>query len=245
MVERQFSKLRAGVRFSHPAHGAVGCALEVSSMIRAGSPAKDLYRGSLMFLPPSWVAQNADILTKDDPTGNGEYDFAFIAITGSATASSLPRIFAHVPLGEGDAHALEPVIIGAYAAQFLSSSQLQSALFPTLVYGSIKEVFTFVATTIDVITLGGSAAAQEGSSGGGVARTDGTLGGLITTSTIEGDTSARTLGGITALYIRRAYEAETGTTLTTLMSKSPVEAAASFAPQIPALRALLTAALSQ
>ena len=94
-----------------------------------------------------------------------------------------------------------PVVIASYGAQFLEQSQVQSALFPTVVFGSVKDIFTFATNTIDVLALGGSAAAQEGSSGGGVSDAAGKLVGTITTSTTKGTTDTRSLSAITASYI--------------------------------------------
>ena len=101
-----------------------------------------------------------------------------------------------------------PVVIASYGAQFLESNQIQSFLFPTIVFGFGKRrVYLRGDPTIDVLTLGGSALAQEGSfSGGGVARaaTENSLV-TITTSTTNGSTDTRKLDAITASYIRAEY----------------------------------------
>lgn len=218
--------------------------LNVSCSVRVGGPAQNAYYARVVFISPSWVNANANILSEQNPTGNGESDFAFLAVSGSASNTPLPATFPFIALSQSEAYAGEPVVIGSYAAQFLSSSEIQSSLYPTIVFGSIKAIFTFVETSIDVITLGGSAAAQEGSSGGGVARAPGVIEGIITTSTTEGDTASRTLGGITASYIRRTVETASGMALSDLLAKSPIAAADDFAPQIAGLRSILTASLS-
>lgn len=211
--------------------------------VRTGSPAADRYDAELAYVPSAWLVANADVLTQAAPSGTGEYDFAFLSITGSATSAALPSEFPFVPLAQVPPPAGTPVVIASYGAQFLASSQVQSSLFPTIVFGSVKDVYTFVTNTIDVLALGGSAAAQEGSSGGGVADVSGELVGTITTSTIEGATETRLLDAITASYIRSAYASQTGSALDLLLAKSPATAAADFAPQIPALEAILTANL--
>jgi len=215
----------------------------VDCTVRAGSPAADRYDARLAYIPSAWLVANADVLTQTAPSGTGEHDFAFLSITGSATSAALPVEFPSLPLAQVPPPAGTPVVIASYGAQFLASSQVQSSLFPTIVFGSVKEVYTFVANTIDVLALGGSAAAQEGSSGGGVADVSGELVGTITTSTIEGATDSRSLDAITASYIRSAYASATGGALDLLLAKSPATAAADFAPQIPALEAILTANL--
>src|SRR3989344_5772331 len=153
----------------------------VSCTIRAGSPAVDSYTASLIYISPAWIQANANILTQTNPSGTGEYDFAFLAITksaprndsGQATTAPLPSSFPFIPLATAPPPISTPVVIASYGAQFLESSQIQSFLFPTVVFGSVKDVFTFATTTIDVLALGGSVAAQEGSSGGGVAGRNG------------------------------------------------------------------------
>lgn len=220
--------------------------LEVSCTIRAGSPARQKYQARLMYLPEAWALANKDILTTTNPKGSGEHDFAFLAITGSASIplEPLPETFPYIPFSTKDPSNGLPAVVGAYAGEFVSTAQIQSSFYPTIVFGSIKEIATFVASTIDIIIIDGSAASQSGSSGGGVARTPGELFGVITTSTRESDTSKRSLGGITASYIRRSYLADTGTPFEEFIGKSPIETASEFAPKISNLRAILTTSIS-
>jgi len=216
----------------------------VSCTIRAGSPAADSYVASLIYLPPAWVNANADILTKVAPIGTGEHDFALLAVTKSATNVSLPSSFPYIELAKTPLASGTPVVIATYGAQFLASSQVQSGLFPTIVFGSVKDIFTFAVNTVDVIALGGSAAAQEGSSGGGVADASSKLIGTITTSTVEGATDTRSLDAITASYIRADYTRDAGLPFDSLLATPTATSIANFAPQMPALESILTASLS-
>lgn len=216
----------------------------VTCTIRAGSPAVDTYKAALMYLSPEWIRNNPTVLTTPEPIGTGQYDFALLAITGSGTGTPLPQSFPSIPLGQRAPAADTPVVIASYGAQFLNPGQVQSSLYPTIVFGSIKDVFTFTSTTIDVLSLGGSAAAQEGSSGGGVADASGQLIGTITTSTVEGQTSARTLSAISASYIRGEYATETGSAIDMLLAEPTATAVAEFATQIPSLEAILAAQLN-
>ncbi|MBU6490915.1 hypothetical protein KGQ25_02045, partial [Patescibacteria group bacterium] len=84
---------------------------------------------------------------------------------------------------------------------------------------------------------------QEGSSGGGVANAAGELVGTITTSTVEGATATRSLGGITASYIRAEYASETGQPLDFLLDEQTSTAVSDFASKIPGLESVLTASL--
>lgn len=211
--------------------------------LRLGSPAADRFTAALIYISPSWLRANASIITQAEPSGTGEFDYALLAVTGSATSAALPASFPSMPLAELPPTPGTPIVIASYGAQFLESSQVRDALFPTVVFGSVKDVFTFTQYTIDVLALGGSAAAQEGSSGGGVATASGSLVGTITTSTVTGATASRSLDAITASYIRSAYASETGQALNLLLAQDPATAAAAFAPQIPSLESILTANL--
>ncbi len=215
----------------------------ISCTIRSGNPASNRYKASLIYIPEPWLRANAKVLTTQNPTGTGEQDFALLAITKSATSAPLPTVHPSIPLATDSPRVGTAIVIASYGAQFLQSAQVQSSLFPTIVFGSVKDVYTFASTTVDVLALGGSAAAQEGSSGGGVAGVAGTLLGTITTSTVVGDTSTRLLDAITATYIRRAYMNETGKTLDALLAVSLDQSVADFATKIPALEAILTAQL--
>lgn len=216
---------------------------DVSCVIRSGSPATDNYDAALIYISPAWVRENVSVLTQHAPSGTGEYDFALIAVTKSAKSTPLPAAFPSVPLAHTPPESGAPVVIASYGAQFLEANQIQSSLFPTIVFGSVKDVFTFARNTIDVLALGGSAAAQEGSSGGGVADASGVLVGTITTSTIEGDTSTRSLSAITASYIRAEYASETGEALDLLLDKPISVSISDFAGRIPELEAMLTVGL--
>lgn len=214
-----------------------------SCTIRSGSPAANRYEAKLIFISPAWLHANSTILTIANPSGTGEYDYALLAVTKSVTTNSLPSSFPYISLATTPPRAGTPVVIATYGAQFLESSQVQSGLFPTVVFGSVKDIFTFATNTIDVLALGGSAAAQEGSSGGGVASASGELVGTITTSTILGSTDTRSLDAITASYIRAAYANETGSALDLLLAKPTSTAVADFAPLLPALESIITASL--
>lgn len=215
----------------------------VSCAIRAGSPAVDKYEAALLYISPSWLNANPTVLAKAVSNGTGEYDFALLAITKSATTAPLPAPFPFIPLARDLYPPGTPVVIASYGAQFLGSDQVQTALSPTVVFGLVKDIFTFATSTVDVLSLGGSAAAQEGSSGGGVAEPSGKLAGTITTSTVTGTTDTRALSAITASYIRTQYERETGSSLDALLSESVSISIAAFKPRIQELESIITAGL--
>jgi hypothetical protein len=215
----------------------------VSCTVRGGNPAVDEYKAALIYISPLWLRANATVLNQEAPLGTGEYDFALLAVTKSATSGSLPASFPSVSLAHLPPPTGTPVVLASYGAQFLETSQIRSALYPTVVFGSVKDIFTFDVNSIDVLALGGSAAAQEGSSGGGVANAAGELIGTITTSTVQGDTASRSLDAITASYIRAQFAREMGISLDLLLAQSPAVSVSEFATQIPMLEAIITAGL--
>lgn len=217
----------------------------VSCKVRSGSPAADAYSAALLYIPPAWVNTNAALLTAANPTGTGEYDFALIGITGSLTSTPLPTSYASLPLATLALAVGAPVVIGSYGAQFLDYTQIQSDLFPTIVFGSVKAIYTFSTNSIDVFALGGSAAAQEGSSGGGMINAVGELAGTITTSTTQGTTDTRELDAISASYIRAEYARETGGSLDDLLAAPIATSIANFAGAARHLEDTLLAALPQ
>ena len=135
----------------------------------------------------------------------------------------------------------ENVTIGSYGAEFLDSSEIFSDLYPIVVFGSISDRYTFATSSVDIISVGDTAAAQEGSSGGVIVDTDDQAEGLITTSSLgSGNVTTRTLHAITPDYIRRAFAADTGNDLDTYLSSgSPASLVQAFSVQAAGLSSLL------
>lgn len=187
-------------------------------VIRTGSPARNSYLAAPIYVSGAWIRANTAVITEHQPTGTGANDIALLGITSSATNSSLPSEFPYAPLSFVTSATGDPVVITSYAAQFLNATTIASGLTQTVVYTTIKDVFTFDTDTVDVLSLGGSIAAQEGSSGGGVAAPSGELVGVITTSTVTGDLTKRELHALTPSYIKRSVRSDTGNSFDSLLS---------------------------
>ena len=183
--------------------------------IRTGSPAKNAYTAELIYISREWIADNETTFLETRPKGTGENDYAFLAITGSVTSSPLPRSFSYIPMSpiETAVNAKDRVGVGSYGAEFLTSSQVRSALYPTISFAPVDEVFTFEHGSEDVFSVHAGAAAQEGSSGGAVINEDRQLIGLITTRTVKPDLSLRDLQAITMDHIRRSFLEDMNTSL--------------------------------
>ncbi len=214
-------------------------------VIRTGTPARTAYYADIVYASSLWLDKNGGSLVAKNPKGTGENDFALLAITRSATKATLPSAFAHVSLSSDSPKLGQEVAIGSYGAQALSTTEITYSLNPTLVSGSIKDYFTFEETTLDVLSLGGSAAAQQGSSGGGILDTEGKLIALITTSSTEGEVSKRDLHAVTAGHIRRSFTKDTGLEFDAyLLNHKSKEVAVSFESKILTVSKALSTTLA-
>ena len=107
----------------------------------------------------------------------------------------------------------DAVLIASYPAGFLGGATLQKDLWPAATTVAIQKVFTFVRTTIDVLSLGGSIVAQAGASGGAVMNEWGQLVGLVSTSSLGDTTDERDLRAITVSHIDTSVTEQTGSSL--------------------------------
>ncbi len=215
-------------------------------VIRTGNPARNAYYAEPVYVSGSWVHDHPSTLIDAAPSGTGQDDFTVLAVTGSVTSAPLPASFPFVPLTTNEPALNQPVAIGSYAAQTLTSDQIRSSLYPTLVFGSVKQRFTFgVANTLDLISLGGGIAAQEGSSGGGIVNDKGELMGVITTSTVSGTFASRDLRAITASHIRRSYSNDVGGDFdTAILAGDPENLVEKFVNRAKTLAGMLKSGIS-
>ncbi len=182
----------------------------ISCTIRLGSPAQTAYTAKLAYLSSQWIGANPKTLTVSLARGTGEHDFAVLVITDSATPLPLPASFPSVKLTQTTPAVNDNVAIGSYGAQTLTSAQVRNSLYPTLVFAQIRDRYGFDGTSLDLLSLGGSRAAQEGSSGGGVVNVSGELIAVITTSTQTGPYESRDLRAVTLGHIRRSFTKDSG-----------------------------------
>ena len=185
----------------------------VECTIRTGNIAKSTYEAELTYISPAWVIANSDSLTKANPTGTGEDDFALLSITKSLTKDPLPAAFNHVALDFGEQQKNEVVLAAGYPASFLDAESIRRNLVLVSSAATVRDVFTFTGNTVDVISLGGVPLAQQGSSGGGVANVRGELIGIVVTSSLSGATSNRDLRAITLGHINRSFVKQSGVAL--------------------------------
>jgi hypothetical protein len=187
--------------------------------IRGGSPAKELYKADLLYIPPSWVEEHKATLSQSNPVGTGENDFAFLLIK-DPVSGALPSQFPYLPMLIADAelNVGDNVVVAGYAAGFLNALSIQNELYLVTAISKIFELFTFRTQSLDLISVGGSIVAQRGSSGGAVVNENTELVAVIVTSTEAPNTSERDLRAITLSHINRSLQNERGSSLGALLS---------------------------
>jgi S1-C subfamily serine protease len=201
----------------------------MSCVIRTGAPAVPQYTAELLFLPPSWIEKNASKIKEETPLGTGEHDYALVRITGTINKqNSLPEAFPYTPISTALPKLDDDVLIVGYPAGFLGGIALQRDLYQSSAFTKVEELLTFVESTLDLFSIGGSVVAQSGSSGGAATNLQGELIGLIVTTTQAADTSSRDLRAITTSYILRDFQNEAGVALGVYLSGELAERASIF-----------------
>ncbi|MBP9832376.1 MAG: trypsin-like peptidase domain-containing protein [Candidatus Pacebacteria bacterium] len=223
----------------YPSPGFIECT------IRTGSPAQPKYTAELLFLPPSWIADNASKINQSKPTGNGEHDYAFLRITGTVHPNIiLPTAFSFLSVSITPPEEGQTLIAAGYPAGFLGGITVQKDLYASSAITRVEELFTFKTDTIDLFSLGGSVVAQQGASGGAAVNDIGSLIGIIVTATDAPDTASRDLRAITTSYIIRDFKKESGVGIDTYLNGDTAVAAQTFGSTVaPALTAQLIKAI--
>ncbi len=184
----------------------------VSCAIRTGSPAKETYKGELLYLPSRWIEAHAgdiDTQYKDGVSATGEHDYALVRIIPDllAATTSLPALS---PVYETPGlFRNEPVLVASYPAGFLGAEAVKKNLWLVSSFAEIKELYNFASSTpgiVDVFSVHGVVGAQEGSSGGAVVRADdGKLLGLVVTRSLGDTTGERDLFALGIPYINKDF----------------------------------------
>ncbi len=219
----------------------------VECTIRCGSPAKAKYHAQIAYISPTWVTNNKTLLKSTNPKGTGEHDFAFLKIKDSIDNSPLPTNFPYVQMDlRENVNKNETVLLASYPAGFLGGLLIVQDLNVTSALTTIKEIYTFDETTVDLIAVPGTIVSQKGSSGGAVIDQFGTLIGLISTSSDGETTSDRALDAITIAYINRDFKREMGFNLQQFVAMDINDFAQKFqTTNVPSLTKLITDELNK
>ncbi len=221
--------------------------INLSCTIRTGAPAISRWSAEILYIPPVWVETHAHEVSMERPTGTGEHDYALLRITGTVDGTPLPSPFPYLPPDTREAIGFkdDKVLAVSYPAEFIGAGA-HFTMYPAASVTIIGQLMTFVAKTVDVLSLGGIIEAQGGSSGGAVVNAWGYLIATLAT-TSEGDTTAtRDLRAITLSYINRDLVAQTRYDLKTILGGDVAAQAHDFNTQIaPRLIDLYIAEISK
>lgn len=197
--------------------------INLSCVIRTGSPAQAEWTAVVLYIPPVWVNEHANEILDEHPTGTGEHDYAFLYITGSVNDSSLPAQFTYLSPDTRPAISFpgDQILVAGYPAEFVGGIAAQYNLYADTSITTVKGLLTFGTNTPDVLSLGGVIEAQSGSSGGAVVNAWDRLVGLIATTSSGTTTADRDLRAISLSYINTDLAAQRGTDLNALLQEDP------------------------
>lgn len=220
--------------------------VNLSCVIRTGSPAKAAWKASILYIPSAWVEAHAGDIAKPKPLGTGEHDFALLLITSTLDGSPLPISFPYLtPDIREKAHKPgSTVLLTAYPAEFAGNDATTASLLAFSTLTKIDNVLTFDKDTVDVFSFGPAALAQSGSSGGSVVDVEGKLIGIISTTSDGATLAQRDLRAVSLSYINRALLSGTGNDLQTTLAKNVAQEAALFMNEkAPALAQMILSKL--
>lgn len=218
----------------------------IDCTIRTGNPAAPAYKAELIYLSERWVEKNAPQIKLSRSFGTGQNDFALLRITrpvqpGNTLPSQFPALSPDISFNTLEGN--DPVLLVSYPAELLGGILTQTNLNQVSSLGEIKQGFFFegnASDELDLFSLGGNIVAQGGSSGGAVVNSEnGTLAGILVTSTAAATTNEKDLKGLSLSHISRSLKEETGNTLPQFLSRNLDELAAEFAPKFLRLKNIL------
>jgi len=209
-------------------------AINLSCVIRTGSPSRPAWKAAVLYIPPVWVdAHVKDINAGLAVRGMGEHDYALLIVT--ATADGIPLstqsgTFPYLPVDTREAIGFldDEVMSAGYPVEFLGSAVAEKGLYFFSSRTTIKQLLTFGSGSVDLISLGGVMEAQSGSSGGAIVNPWGKLIGVITTTSDALTTVQRDMRALTLSYINRDMQTQMGSSLEAFLGGNVLEKAAAF-----------------
>ncbi len=190
---------------------------DVDCVIRTGNPAVAQYEAELLYISPTWIFENANLITEETPIGTGERDYALLYISKSLDNTPLPTRFPVIPIDTALlSRSMEQssVFTAGYPAEALLRNGADAELAPVVAETTIGSLYTFGSNYADLFSISDSPVGEQGASGGPIVTPDDTdVIGLIVTkgdAVTEGEHSLR---AITLSYVDRTIIEETGFSL--------------------------------
>ncbi|MFZ2253196.1 MAG: serine protease [Minisyncoccia bacterium] len=190
----------------------------VSCVIRSGNPATPKYHAQLLYISPTWVFDNADLITNEAPRGTGERDYALLYVSESIDQSPLPARFPAINIATDllpQSITGSDVMTAGYPAEALMRSGADAKLFPIVAETTLGTLYTFGSNYADIFSISESPVGEQGASGGPIVTKDAeSVIGLIVTKGDEVAEGEHSLRALTLSYIDRTIIEETGFSLT-------------------------------
>lgn len=196
--------------------GTQGDAYKTECTIRTGNPASPRYRAELLFISPTWIFQNARLVSTHNPRGTGEYDYALLYVASTLDNTPLPESYPGIQVHTeylSKKLTSDTVITGGYPAERLSREGPQAALIPKVADTTIRELYTFGSNYADIFAITESPVGEQGASGGPVVHPSLGVIGLVVTKGDPVTEGERSLRALTLSYIDRTIREETGFSL--------------------------------
>lgn len=194
-----------------------GSVADVRCVIRTGNPAKTTYEAELLYISPTWIFDNADLITDESPRGTGERDYALLYVSKSTNSTPLPTRFPAIP---ADVALLSkqmtgtPVLTAGYPAELLLRKGADALLTPVVASTTLGNLYTFGSNYADIFSISESPVGEQGASGGPIVTVgDRSVIGLIVTKGDENTEGPHSLRALTLSYIDRTITEETGFSL--------------------------------
>lgn len=189
--------------------------------IRSGSPARDQYSASLLYISPKWIeSYTSSVSAKGEGLGSGQRDFALLYVT-KAKKGKLPTQFPTASIADASTVALftegSAVSIIGYPAEKKDFKDIRDDLTILVASSTISGTRSFERPHADILVIAPSLAGQSGVSGAPVSQ-EGKVIALVTTLSNEKAKNLKGIRAITLAYIDRIVRADSGVSLTALFA---------------------------
>lgn len=189
---------------------AAGC------VVRSGNPATPRYKAELLFISPTWISHNANLITEETPRGTGEFDYALLYVARTLDGAPFPPAFPAIPVDTTflpKSLTNAEVLTAGYPAEKLFRDGADAKLIPKVASTTIHELYTFGSNYADIFSIGSTQVGEQGASGGPIVLPlKGAIGLIVTKGDALTD-GASSLRGLTLSYIDRTIQEETGFSL--------------------------------
>jgi V8-like Glu-specific endopeptidase len=186
---------------------------ETQCVVNTGRESAPQYEVDLLYIPPAWIQENANLISSKAPKGTGERDFALLYVTEAIDGNSLPTQFPHLSVSTNRLNTSltdDVVTVGGYPAEEIVAAGEDFVPLRETATTTVTELFTFGSGYADVINLAPTTISQHGISGGPVVDADNQVIGLISTKSDPDKDGLYGLNAISLSYIDRTISEETG-----------------------------------